>query len=180
MAIVKALETYDGHVLKAVEFYDNVHSNRDYYFALGKTTPWANESDPPQPLYANNALLELIGFKRLNRCELIYPVSSNETLTYKGQKFGIASPSTARQFGARWVFISADFIGDEFPLVQYRQIGLFSRITRLPGVDLNKEVLLANEVDLVNNPPFLFYIENREFCKRQVNQTDTVRLVIEF
>jgi len=81
-----AMSTMEGHTSRALDFY----AKDDIYFAIGKTTPWADELQPPV-LTLHTRLQEIVGYKQVDTKYLLVPVTEGGTLQYSGQSWKTVS-----------------------------------------------------------------------------------------
>ena len=131
-----------GHVSRALDFFNKP----DIYFGIGKTTAWEDEYAPPAPLETDE-LEEPVGYKKAESKFLVKPDPEGE-LVYRNIKWKIISPSEALTEGARWVYLSSSIAYTEFPVsISYRQVAVFTGLTRADEVDAGKYNLLPSEVD---------------------------------
>jgi hypothetical protein len=116
-----------------------------------------------------------IGFKAIEQRYMVVPDVSG-TIDYRGQRWAIVSPTDAFDLGARYVYVQAVLRYDELPLTDFRQIGLFSGLTRKVGVSNVDQSLLPNQVETTGA---LELIDNRQVITRNVNQKETISFIIE-
>lgn len=132
-----AITTTRAHVSRALDFFNK----NSIYFAIGKKTPWDDDTDtPPAPSVDASELQELIGFKKVESIHLVVPDDINGTISYRQSKWTVVSPDEAIEKGAKWVYLETTLRYDELPLGHYRQVGLFTGLVPFVG---KKEVLRA-------------------------------------
>ncbi|MOA58663.1 hypothetical protein D3C78_1830930 [compost metagenome] len=73
--------------------------------------------------------------------------------------------------------MSTTLIGSEVPLQSFRQVGLYSNLTRESSVPSGQLVLLPAEVE---DTGLLEIVDNRRVTHRQDDQSEKLSLVIEF
>lgn len=78
--------------------------------------------------------------------------------------------------GARWVYVESTLYYDEVPLEDYRQVGVFSRLNPVPGKEEHATLLPVD----VQSKGILEIIDNRKVVNRQIDQSETLSVVIEF
>lgn len=166
---------YVAHTSRALSFY-----NLDIYLALGKTTPWSStelESGfiPPKPELTSSGIEELLGMKRTRK--LLVKPDATGSITWQGSKWKVLSEEEAIQQQSRWVYLEAIIQSGDMALTPYRQVALFSRITRKPGVSAEKEILLPDEIVSLG---VLEMLDNRPVVVRQADTKDTYTVIIEF
>jgi hypothetical protein len=177
-----AITTTQGHVARALDFYDRT----DVYFAYGRTSAWPNDVNgkpegditfqPPVEDIAATTLTELIAYKKVVTKNLVVP-DANGTITYRSTKWKIVNPTDALAQGARWVYVQTELAYDEVPLLTYRQIGLFSRLVKKTSVPAGQLALLPTEVETSG---YLEVLDNRKPVTRQVDQKEILELIVEF
>lgn len=116
-----------------------------------------------------------IGFKAVEQKYLVIPDNSG-TIDYRGQKWLIVDPSQAYAKGARWVYVMATMRYDELPITDFRQIGVFTGLTRANGVSNSVLALLPSQVASTGA---LEIIDNRTAITRNVNQKEVLSFIIE-
>jgi hypothetical protein len=83
----------------------------------------------------------------------------------------------ARVEGARWVYIKTALAYDEVPIVEYRQLGVYSKLEKQDEVLPGKMALLPNEV---KEKGILEVIDNRKPTPRHSDQKELLELILEF
>lgn len=81
-----AIATNQGHVNRAIEFYNRVSK----FFSIGRTTAWDDDSNPPAPTTGMYAIDELVGFKKVDNCYLVIQ-DPNGTIDYRTEKWRIVA-----------------------------------------------------------------------------------------
>jgi hypothetical protein len=167
-----------GHVDRAMAFYEE----NDIYFALGRTTPWEETETtnpnfvPPTPDPTATSLDELICMKKVSQKLLVMPADDG-TIEYNKIKWKILSKEEAMQNQARWVYIKAELYYDEIDITSYRQLGIYTRVTKRSDVANTKTLLLPEEI---KDPGLLIMLNNRHVVTRQPDTRDNYAMVIEF
>lgn len=177
MAVRLPVTTIMGHVSRAISFQELP----SVYFALGRTTPWAdNETDSdfsaPLPSVEAKTLDELIGMKKVEVKSLVVP-DEEGTVVYRDQTWRKISADEAIKLGAHWVYIEASIYYEELPAVSYRQIGVFSRVSLKEGVSSSKSVILPSDIKDVG---ILEVLDQRKVVTRNEDSRDTFSMIIEF
>lgn len=153
MATTPTVSTYKSHVSRAWSFYNDTPR---IMFAIGKTTPWTNENQPPNPVIDKNTLDELIGFKKVDRMLFVIPDPVNGTIVIDNVRWTPIEPDPAipgdtlynaiRRANARWVYVETVLESTEFPNTTYREIGLYSRILLNDGVSTSQLTYNPSEI----------------------------------
>lgn len=170
--------TYLGHCSRAISFFEL----KDVFFAIGRTTEWAADETtnpnflPPEPDKAATGLDELIGMKLVSRKLLVAPDETG-TIIWRDNKYKILTVEEAIERQSRWVFIEAEIYFEELPEVDYRQVGVYTRVTRKSGVSASKTLLLPEEIQ---SPGLLEVLDNRHVVTRLNDTKELYSLIIEF
>lgn len=86
--IILAIAVLQGHVQRAIDFY----KKEGKFFAIGgKDTPWRDENNPDNPLETDYKLKDIMGYKRVDRCELVVR-DDNGTISYRTQNWRVVPP----------------------------------------------------------------------------------------
>lgn len=154
-----AVATYNSHVESAKYFLDK---NATTYLAIGKTSAWSDEENPPQDDPNATKLDEVIGYKKADKVSLCRPLVSGEETTFTkivyGNKTWVLVPKEkATEEGAKWLYAHATIEADDLPLGMYRQVGVHVDLT--PSGGIAKLNLLPSEVGSTGT---LMAIDNRE------------------
>lgn len=159
-----------GHVARALSFYNS----SNIFVGVGRTTAWSNESSPPNPTGAETAVEEVFGYKALYQKKIVKPSEDGE-IELLGQHWTEVLEANAYTQGAHWVYMSFILSGNELPLTTYRQVGIYTGLTKANGV--TKDNLLPAEVQ---DPGRLQVIDNRTAETRNANKRELIVLIVEF
>lgn len=171
-----AIATFNSHIEQAKYVVSKANS---IYLTIGKTTPWSNETNPPQPDEKTTTLQEVIGYKKASKVTLVRPAVSpqddNKSLiTYGNKSWVEVSTKDAVTEGAKWVYMECSIVGDELPLGTYRQSGFV--VDLVPNSGISKFNLVPSEVQ---SPGTLMFFENKQFQNRTAQTTAKERFVVE-
>lgn len=172
-----AVTTRNASVRRAIDFYNKT----DLWFAIGKTSAWANESSPPAPT-ATDSMTEIIGYRKVSVKYLVIPYDGRQlqsgdikiTLA-DGSQWFVISPANAYTEGAKYVYVETTVFPSDFPAGDYRQVGLFSGL--VPQAGVNKDYLLPSEVQ---SQGVLEVIDNRVKSTRTSTTKEQLSFVIQF
>lgn len=161
------IQSYVENALRIREQADNT------YLALGKTSPWENESIPPVAEEDIADLQELVGFKKMDNVSLCKPLADGEgtnfaTVKYRGTTWALIPDEKAHEEEAYHVYFSTVITGDDLPSGEYRQVGVYTNIQS------DATILLPGNSDLSGRT--LFFYDNRE----RFNRTDRVTVTESF
>lgn len=169
MAIVRL----DGHVSRALRFMEE----DDVYIAIGKSSPWDNEAQPPVP-GVNEAQVELIAMKKVETKILVVEDDENGTIPYLDHKYTPVTPEEAYEKGARWVYCMSYLNYAEVPIgVAYRQIALQTGVVRKSSVPEAQYVLLPEEIESMGVAEI---IDNIEPVFRRADKREKIGIIAEF
>lgn len=163
------------------------------YVALGKQTPWKDNTDPkisdsypPNPSETMTSIQELIGMQRINWKKFAKPYVSPtteqkahiDTVNYKGLYYQTTNDvNYALENGFTTIIIMMNADRDQyFPLnVQFRQIGLIAM------VDETEVYLTAEEYNALpdDRKGHLITIENYMPLYRQKDQNEKIFMAID-
>ncbi|AIW03305.1 structural protein [Bacillus phage Mater] len=168
-----AKSTLNAHISAAIELQKRQGSA---YLVFGKTSPWDNELNPPEEVEDTTAISEIVGYKKTKQFSLARPVRTGETpaypvVTYGGLQWVLIPADKAYTEKARWLYIEAEILPDEFPLGEFRQVGVHLGLVPKSGV--TKQNLLPSEVGTLGE---LQFYENRE----PQNRTSSVFVTEQF
>ncbi|OQC75302.1 MAG: hypothetical protein BWX44_00033 [Spirochaetes bacterium ADurb.Bin001] len=170
----KTTETISRRVRQAFEF----QQKETVWIGIGRTTAWSNENEAPDPPITTLALDEIVGLVKPEPLKMVVPNTNGEIEMF-AQKFTALTPpydiDTLIAAGARWVYVAGWLMYDQFPVVAYRQEGVYSGVvhTGLPGAT----VLLPAQVTSYGQ---LEAVTNREKIQRRADQKEFVEFIIEF
>lgn len=167
-----AVTTIDGHVSRALDFFnkDSIH------FAIGRTSSWENEFNPPTPL-PTDEMEDPLGYKQVESKFMVVP-DENGSITYRNEKWRIVDKNEALDNGSKWVYLATYVAYDELPTnVSYRQIGVYTGLKRNSGVPEGKYNLLPTDVQ---DPGILEVLDNRTPVYRESDQREQLILILEF
>lgn len=164
-----ATATLNSHVYAALM----LHEQRDStYLAIGRTSAWTDEGNPPIATPEVNKLDEVIGYKKIRQFSLARPLREGESpetapypvITYRSTSWMLVPREVAYEEGARYLYLEAELLSDEFPLGMYRQVGVHFGLE--PNKGITKQNLLPEEVADTGT---LHFYENRKPQNRTSN-----------
>lgn len=167
------IETINGRVRRTELFYND---EVNLYIAIGRTTAWADEENPPSPTGNETEVEEIIGFKEVDQELLVVPDEVDGTLNFRGQKWREIEEADIYTEECHWIYISASLYGDSLPLDTYRQIGLYSGLSPHTEYEGNNYL----EPYQVEDTGVLEIIGNRVPADRSADQTDKPVIILEF
>ena len=171
-----AIATYNSHVDLAKYIVSKADS---VYLTIGKSTPWSNETNPPQPDENATVLEEVIGYKKATKVTLVRPSKSPEDdnknlISYGNKSWVEVAPENAKDEGAKWVYLESSIVGDELPLGTYRQVGFVMDLVAKSGI--SKFNLVPSEVESTGT---LLFFDNKQFQNRSEQTTAKERFIVE-
>lgn len=169
-----AIATTNARVSASLSYVDRLDNS---YLAIGKTTPWLNESAPPAEDPDISVLQEVIGYKKVEKVSLCKLVgtepTSYPTVTYGGKTYALIPKDKAYQEKATLVYYETSIMGDELPNGTYRQVGIHTNL--IPKAGITKRVLLPSEVQSTGT---LQFFENKQFQNRTLEIKITERFIL--
>ena len=165
-----ATATIQSYVENALRIREQANNT---FLALGKTSPWENESMPPVAEEDVTDLQELVGFKRMDNVSLCRPVHEGEgtsypKVSYKGTTWALIPDGEAHNEGAYHIYFTCRVDENDLPSGEYRQVGVYTNI------ESDKDILLPDDSNLEDRT--LFFYDNRE----RFNRTDRVTVTESF
>jgi len=151
-------------------------NNEVFWFVVGRTqTPWDNENNPPTESVDMVSLTEIGGLQKAQTVSLCYP-DPNGNIEFRGQRYSLVSDKYAYYYDSRFLYCSTLLKFDEFPVVTFRQFGLYVGVIPKVGYE-NRNVLTPDQVQdygkmigYVNHPPVV----------RTAGSKNLLEIVVEF
>jgi hypothetical protein len=163
----------DFKVYQAINFVNN---NVFWVGIAQNTTEWADEYDPPAPSPSVSELTEPISYQRvlLSDAFLVVPLSGGE-IEYIDERYTQVDEEDAYTENAHYVYVKAVFDGNDHPLVEFRQYGLYINLTPANGYE-NYYALLPSQVDDVG-----VLVAYNNVCKhqRELYKREFIEFIIE-
>lgn len=187
-----AVKTKDFGVSRAIEFFNK----DDIYFGIGKSSEWKAsdydetetipsdpEKQPPLTRETTN-LEEVIGYRKVDYMYLVVPHDGSTVpdgtviIDFDTSvQWRAVSPDMAVEEGARYVYIETTIQPSDFPEGEYRQVGVFSGLTKKDSVPVGRIVLSPDEVESQGT---LEIIDNRVASPLNEYSKETLKFVIKF
>ena len=170
------ITTYSGRIHRGIVF----KNANDLWLAIGRTTPWTNETNPPVESESTTNLTELKGFRKITNKSMCYTVSSGlGDINVLGQDYKFCSDNDAYSNDARFVYLRGEIFNSDFienPTFSYRQIGIYSNLTPATG----HEGSLVLDPGYVTDNGVLEYYSNEQPIERRDDRNDVFEIVLEF
>lgn len=115
-----------------------------FWFAVGRTTAWLDEQNPPSEDATRTDIEEIQGFKKVERVAFVKPDPMG-TISFKGQNYKVVPDTDVWAELPLYLYFSAWLLFDQFPVVTFRQTGLYVDVVPTPGSE-GKDILLPDEV----------------------------------
>ena len=136
-------------------------NNETFWFVVGRThTPWDDETNPPVESVDTVSLTEIGGLQKAQIVSLCYP-DPNGAIEFRGQRYSLVSDEHAYEYDSRFLYCSTLLKFDEFPLVTFRQFGVYVGVVPKAGYEDNMVLTPAQVQDYgrligyVNHPPII-------------------------
>ena len=161
------------------------------FIAIGRTSPWEDENNPPYPSETQTEVEELIGLQRVDSYKFAKVIPNPTTLQkrtgvyYKGLYYSVTQDSEiALSEGYTSIMVQVTLDRDtveSIPVgVTFRQVGLYIDVNATPEeiqYGITKEQWL-NKLEADRGT--LEVIDNRAPLSRQDNQMEEIYLLIDF
>lgn len=147
------------------------------------------EANPDSPDLLKRAVYTFtidaaFGFSKIDEVKFVRKVKTDgsededaNVISYRNEKwkfFTTAEEAYAEE--TRAVYVKATFDYDTFPLIDFRQVGVFSGLQRGPSIALSKNKLLPHEIE---NCGVLHLIDCRSAIYRSNDQREVFAFIIE-
>lgn len=160
---------YSGDVAQALDL-KNQHV---FWVGAGRTATWADEQNPPDEALTTTDIDTPQAFKKADVVSLA-KIDGGGTITFEGQTYSLVADINAYTDVARYLYVKAEFRYDDFPLITFRQTGLYLDLTPNGGFESDDPILIAN----VSDNGILRYYRNHVARIRTIDTVDIVELII--
>ena len=159
-----------GRVQRGIDFKRRRNS---IWLGIGRTTVWPDETEPPVEDVTATTVEELFGMKRFTESCLVTQ-DDNGSILFQGQYYKKLSDSEAIELQATDLYVRFDLQPDEFPGIDYRQIGVFVDSQPKSGF----QSFLALSPSNFDKLGQLVYLSNEVKRSRYTNTRHLVELII--
>lgn len=168
-----AVTTYSGRARRAL-----LHkTNSTYWVAIGRTTAWDDEDNPPDPTPSTSAITEPIIYVTPTTVSLCKVVTSGEDITHLGTKYEFVADEDAITEGARYLYMLARFDPTSGqPYDTFRQVAMYSNLVPGTGHESDSWLAPAN----VSSEGLLEYIDNDVATIMTETRLEVIEIMIEF
>jgi hypothetical protein len=165
--------TYTGRVLRALQF----KTNNELWGAIGRTTAWDNEADPPDDPVSATTIEEPIVYVKAALVTLSKIVSTDAHIIINSQGYAYVDDEDAYDEDARFLIVDVMFD----PVVEqvygnFRQIGLFANLTPTTGHESDDFLIPAD----VSDEGVLVYVHNDTVTTMAADRQEEVKIALEF
>ena len=165
--------TYVGRILRALQF----KQANELWGAIGRTTVWDNEADPPDDPIDSTVIEETIGYVSAGITGLAKIVESNEDVIINGQKYAYVNDVDAYDEDARYLIIIINIIPSQgHPYGNFRQIGVYAGLTPTTGHEGDTFLFPSD----VSDPGKLVYIHNDIVTTMSPIREEEIKIALEF
>lgn len=161
---------YSGDVLSGLDF----KNNHEIWIAVGRTSAWTDENNPPDEDRNDSDITEIVGFKKADVVSLAKQ-DGGGAIEFNGQNYTLVSDGNAYTETARFVYIKASLEYDTFPVVTFRQTAIYADLTPASGHESDDPILPAD----VSDNGILRYYRNHVPRFRDNEIVDIIELVID-
>lgn len=153
----------------------------DLWMVIGGTAAWPDDNTPPAPAISETSVNTIIGAKKASGNLVVrddingtYSFLIGSTLT-KWRILADIDEAIAEESSS--VLIQSTILGDELPLVDFREVGVYRGLVKEAGVDSGKVALIPSEISDYGN---LELIEYRKPVSRTATSGYTLISIINF
>jgi len=176
---MSALFTTKTRCLNALNF----KNEENLYLAIGRTTPWDDENNPPTPSVSDIQVTELIYIKKITVKHLAILDTPYDAygidVSVGGYDYNYVADEDAYSLAIPKVYLSTSiFFSDIAPTnTSFRQIGILLNPQDVYGSNLTGIEYLAASV---GDQGELLYLENREVITRDPSQSEKFEFILIF
>jgi len=163
---------YRGDVIQMLD----IKNQHTLWIAVGRTTAWTDEQNPPDEDLTTTDIDEIQGFKKADTVSLCVP-DANGTIEFNGQKYRLVDDADAYTEVARYLYISAALRYDQFPVVTFRQTAVY--VDTVPAAGYEDNDILVPGGGQVSDNGKLYYYYNHPPRYRDASGVDIIEVVIE-
>ena len=157
------------------------------WMAMGRTTPWQDEENPPQEDPTVTSLDDtILGYRRFDRALLVVPVdptspnppTGSGVISYKANQWEVVADADAYAKQARYVYLDAKITPgeDNFSYGVYRQVGLYHNLVPATGYESNVSLNPAQVAD----PGMLVGFDNNKSQRFTDNVSILEQIIVKF
>lgn len=169
------ITTYYGRIHRGINF----KNNNELWLAIGRTTAWADDANPPAESNTTTDIDEIKGFVKITNKSMCYEVASGGDVTVLGQDYNFSSDANAYTNNARFLYLKGIISSTEFvedPTYEYRQVGIYSNLVPASGHSGELSLDPAN----VSDNGILEYYSNEQPTERRGDRNDEFEFILEF
>ena len=167
---MSAIITDIGHT----EIVRKLLNTDSIWVGIGKTTAWADENNPPAPDPSTTEISEVVGYKKVLDKYLVVEDPTNGTIDFGSTKYRPVNESDYFTEKPHFLYLKFEIIGDELPLVTYRQIGIVFDL--VPDTGYEAYTVLTS--DQVSDTGYLLTLDNRTPVTRYSDTKDVFEYII--
>ena len=165
--------TYVGRILRALQF----KTDNELWGAIGRTTAWDDEADPPDDPITSTTIEEIIGFVKAGVVGLAKAVESNEDVTINGQKYTYVDDVDAYDEDARYLILIVRIVpSDGHPYGNFRQIGIYANLVPTTGHESDVYLVPGD----VSDAGTLVYVHNDTITTMSPIREEEIKIALEF
>jgi hypothetical protein len=145
--------------------------------AIGRTTVWDDEENPPDPSPTASAIEEPIVYVTPSQVSLCKVVSTGEDVTHLGTKYAFVADEDAVDEGARFLYMLGRFDPTSGqPYATFRQVALYSNLVPGTGHESDSWLAPAN----VSDAGLLEYLDYDVSTIMTDTRLEVIEIMIEF
>lgn len=159
-----------AHSNRALEWYEKNAGNNSLFFALGKTSPWDSEGNPPIPVDEND-IVEVKVYEKADAYFVVKDssVSDDKVIYYRGDKYRRVDIEDVKEEKCRHILVVSE-VGpgkEETTGFKYRQaalkVGVVVMGTQSESEYLPEDISKSGDTEVLMN----FVAINRIYDKKE-------------
>lgn len=114
-----------------------------FWFAVGKTSSWPDDDNPPQESVQTALIDDIQGLKKVDTINFVKE-DSNGTIVFGDKKYSVVNEQDIYDQDAIYMYFSATLKFEEFPIVTFRQTALLVDVIPKAGHESDDPLLPEN------------------------------------
>jgi len=117
--------------------------NLTFWFAVGRTSSWSDDNNPPAESVTTEMIDEIQGLKRVDNIQFVKEDPAGNII-FKDKRYSVVAEEDIYVQDAVWLYFSAWLLFDKFPVVTFRQTALLVDVIPASGHETDDPLLPAN------------------------------------
>jgi len=114
-----------------------------FWFAVGRRSPWPDDTKPPAERVTTEMIDEIQGLKRVDNIQFVKEDPAG-SIVFRNKRYSVVAEADIYAQDAVWLYFSAWLLFDKFPVVTFRQTALLVDVVPAPGHETDDPLLPAN------------------------------------